>query len=271
MKKTYKTPKVTEIPPDKGRLEVTKSGESRLIRTEHYQYNEGDTISFPYDGMSDKEIRKHVFDSFVKQILFRTPDNIADDNDPQLKAIFQNIFDSELSGLQKKHPGYSVKQLVQNLKGDFEEYALNKYDPRNQIRARRFLEFLNERELNIVEPDPKIQNRYSKFSVKSIIMAYYYMHKSGIYPIPELNNPALNLNNIFSLLNNKYGFSANSFKNDWNPIFGKSGYGNRTKSTQVPNIEKAIEFMELDFSAHPGIKKAITLASEELEKANLNS
>jgi hypothetical protein len=109
----------------------------------------------------------------------------------------------------------------------------------------------------------------SKFTVKSIILAYFYMYKKEIYPIVELRKNPLILKEVHEKLHEKYGFSYSSFKNDWNPIFStKEGENNRLANPE--NIRLAIELLKTNYSKHPQIKEAINLANSELSEAERN-
>jgi hypothetical protein len=106
------------------------------------------------------------------------------------------------------------------------------------------------------------QQIVSGYTVKGIIMAYYYMHRKAIYPIKELEGIWV-LKDIFKRLHEIYGPSINSFKNDWNPIISDFDY-----RLQHPNtIKESIEILKT-FS-YPNIQDAINLANDELKEAEL--
>jgi hypothetical protein len=111
-------------------------------------------------------------------------------------------------------------------------------------------------------PDEANKQIVSGYTVKSIIMAYYYMHRKAIYPIKELEGIWV-IKNIHKKLNEIYGCSINSLRNDWKPI--TSNLNNRLQ--QPDTIKESIEIIKT-FS-YPNIQDAIDLATDELKKAEL--
>lgn len=106
----------------------------------------------------------------------------------------------------------------------------------------------------------------SDYTVKSILMTYYYMHRKEIYLLPEMKTFPWVLKKIHFKLHQIYSFSENSFKNDWNPIFGKEeGKNNRLNSPE--NINLAIKLLRT--FDDPNIKEAIELAESEFMEAEL--
>jgi hypothetical protein len=131
----------------------------------------------------------------------------------------------------------------------------------NQATMRfEYLKFLKQ------VADKTSKNPNSKYTVKGIILAYYYMRKKGIFPIPELSvYPPLNLRVIKEKLSEKYGLSYNSFNNDWNPLNTKK----EKRLSNPDNIEVAIKLIKT-FDYH-NINEAVELARQELNEAELKS
>ena len=108
----------------------------------------------------------------------------------------------------------------------------------------------------------------SKYTVKSILSAYYYAHRKAIYPMPEMAKTKWVLKEIHEGLEKIYGKSSKSFKNDWTPIFGKKA-GKKNRLAIQGNIELAIELLHT--FKHPRIDEAIELANTELKERDLKS
>jgi hypothetical protein len=108
-------------------------------------------------------------------------------------------------------------------------------------------------------------NEFKKpeYTVRSIIMAHYYLYCKGIYPIKELNDSSVTLQNIYAIFASEYGLSANSFHNDWNPFWKYK----KNRLNDPTNIKKAIELIRT--FDYPGINEAIELANQELIEAEL--
>jgi hypothetical protein len=104
-----------------------------------------------------------------------------------------------------------------------------------------------------------------KYTVKSILLAYYYMHRQEFHPLPEMGKFPWVLKNIHNKLHEIYGFSANSFKNDWTPIFENK----KDRINNQKNIKLAIEL--LNTFEDPKINEAIELANQELREAELKN
>ncbi|HEY5122712.1 MAG TPA: hypothetical protein VIK14_03145 [Ignavibacteria bacterium] len=130
------------------------------------------------------------------------------------------------------------------------------------LQARAWENYIGFLQSKIDSPEIELIN--SEYTVKSIIIAYYYLSKKGIYPIEELRKNPLVLKDVFLKLNEKHGFSSNSFHNDWIPLNKKD---NRIKK---PNdIKLAIKL--LNTFKDPKIKEVIELANSELKEAELKS
>lgn len=103
----------------------------------------------------------------------------------------------------------------------------------------------------------------SRYTVKSLLLAYYYMSEKKIYPIQGINQ--MKVEERSTKLHELHGFSAASFNNDWNSI-------NRYESSRVANsknLELAIEYMETLRRKFPNIDEPIKLAIVDLEKSKL--
>lgn len=104
-----------------------------------------------------------------------------------------------------------------------------------------------------------------EYTVKSIILAYFYMRKKEIYPIPELAKATYKAGVVYEKLAAEYGLSKNSFSNDWGPIFK-----DRNKRLSSPdNIKMAIKIIK-KFN-YPNIYEAVELAREELNASELKT
>jgi hypothetical protein len=103
----------------------------------------------------------------------------------------------------------------------------------------------------------------SSYTVKSIIIAYFYMYKKGIYPIPEIVEVGKKIE-FYKGLEKEYHLTYKSFKTDWKPLEDKS---NRLANPE--NIKLAIKL--LNTINDPKIKEAIELANCELKESELKS
>lgn len=104
---------------------------------------------------------------------------------------------------------------------------------------------------------------YASYTVKSILLAYYYMHKKNIYPIPTLANPRSRKKDFYIALATQYGKSFNSIKNDWQPL-----KVDKNRLANPNNIKLAIKLLKT--FDDPKINQAIELANTELKQAELN-
>jgi hypothetical protein len=124
-------------------------------------------------------------------------------------------------------------------------------------------QFLRDRIID--NPKLSLSSANSDYTVKSIIMAYCYMHKRNICPIPELARNPTNISLVHRRLSDIYGNAYDSFRNDWKLFKYKEL---RTTKFMCENIKGAIKLMQtID---HPNIKDAIDLAKQELKEAELN-
>lgn len=181
-------------------------------------------------------------------------------------------FEDHISDVKKeKHPELSITKYTQEQISLYKEKVQSSdvqlqwkefggaWDTSKKVIP-NFIPFLKARAyynyIGFLENEPEID---SKYTVKSVLMAYYYMHRKKIYLISELQGPWV-LKNIHEKLHQMYGFSTNSFKNDWNPIF-KNGEKN------PKNIRLAVKLLRT--FDDPRIKESIELANSELKEAEL--
>jgi hypothetical protein len=188
------------------------------------------------------------------------------------KEIFK--FADESAWLEIKYN--QAKEYIEQIKKLFEAKSINGTLPYETKIPRsvqllpayeNFLKWLERRKVSLVEgiKDSQLaKDTEYKYTVKSVIMAYYYMHRNGIYPIKELEGTWI-LKNIHEKLHQTYGFSVYSFKNDWKPITSNKNY----RINQPDAIRKSIELLKT-FTA-PNIVKAIDLANAELTESELKS
>ncbi|HVN57776.1 MAG TPA: hypothetical protein VMT63_05720 [Bacteroidales bacterium] len=103
-----------------------------------------------------------------------------------------------------------------------------------------------------------------EFTVKSILLAYYYMKEKKIFPIPALSDPEFKKTDFYKALAARHGHSYNSYKNDWQPL--------KDDAKRLGNPESIkLAIVLLKRFQHQGITKAIELAEGELSKAELKS
>jgi hypothetical protein len=101
------------------------------------------------------------------------------------------------------------------------------------------------------------------YTVKSILIAYYYLYKKSIYPIPCITEKG-KLTKFYSELAEKYHLSYDSFRTDWNKLNDKA---NRLK--QPDNIKLSIKLLKT--FEYPSIKDVMELATSELKEAELKN
>jgi len=114
-----------------------------------------------------------------------------------------------------------------------------------------------------VEPIPEKTKTNSEYTVKSVIIAYYYMFKKGIYPIPEIGIKG-KMTQFYKALAEKYQLSYDSFRTDWKPLEKETN-----RLSQPENIRLAIELLKT--FDYPKIKEVIELAKLEFKEAELKS
>jgi hypothetical protein len=103
----------------------------------------------------------------------------------------------------------------------------------------------------------------SGYTVKSVIIAYFYMYKKGIYPIPEIAEVRKKLQ-FYKKLADMYKLSYYSFRTDWKTLEEKM-----KRLAQPESIRLAIKLLRT--FDDPKIKEAIELATSELNEAGLKS
>ena len=100
-----------------------------------------------------------------------------------------------------------------------------------------------------------------EYTVKSIIIAYFYMYKKGIYPIPEISEVGKKIQ-FYKKLADTYGLSFNSFRINWPRLENKN-----IRITKSENILLALKLLET--FDDPNIKEVIELANSELKESEL--
>ena len=209
-----------------------------------------------FEEMKSREVDRLNFNySEIKRILTEVSDKVYSENRVSAQKEL-----TDLKDLINTYIGIVRKiRLTTNEETHFGNEHLVK---RNSEYKREAIKSLKS-DLKVVKGKikkteaPEIVN--SEYTVKSVLMAYYYMHRKKIYLISELQGPWV-LKNIHEKLHQMYGFSTNSFKNDWNPIF-KNGEKN------PENIRLAIKLLRT--FDDPRIKESIELANSELKEAEL--
>lgn len=111
------------------------------------------------------------------------------------------------------------------------------------VKANDYLKFLKERK------------------EEGIIIAYYYLCKSQVYPLPEL--VSRKMKPIHEAISMKHHVSYISIKNDWTPLQKRE-----KRLNYFERIKEAIVLLETGFPDYD-TSKAIALARAELNEAEL--
>lgn len=120
------------------------------------------------------------------------------------------------------------------------------------VKADSYLKFMKERK-DSLKKNPEI-------SVKGIILAYYYLWKNNIYPIPELETAKV-MKPVHELIGSTHGVSSSSIKNDWRIT--------KERDLRLSNpqaIKVAIDLLKSYFIKYD-TSGAIDLAGTELNEA----
>lgn len=104
------------------------------------------------------------------------------------------------------------------------------------------------------------------YTVKSVILACFYLRKKDIYLVPELEGENVIYSEVKRSLSEKFGLSYNSIHQDWNPIFTQKD--KRISKGMTENIKGAIKLMQT--ISHPKINEAIDFARRELNETELS-
>jgi hypothetical protein len=136
----------------------------------------------------------------------------------------------------------------------------NQRDKDNLNRFGRVLERLHEPKITEAHED-SAKDINLEYTVKSIIIAYFYMYKKGIYPIPEISEVGKKIQ-FYKKLADTYGLSFNSFRINWPRLENKN-----IRITKSENILLALKLLET--FDDPNIKEVIELANSELKESEL--
>jgi len=124
----------------KKRLYKNRRGD-RILEWMPCEYHKLSSI-IPFPEMTNKEVKILISKTHIKLLLA----NISDNRD-----TFQKFYDDDLNNLKKRYPGYTEALYIKNLKPELTEISLNKDSPRDQIKAERGLQLLEEQERRISE------------------------------------------------------------------------------------------------------------------------
>ena len=136
----------------------------------------------------------------------------------------------------------------------------NQRDQDDLNRFGRTLERLHEPKITEAHED-SAKDINLEYTVKSIIIAYFYMYKKGIYPIPEISEVGKKIQ-FYKKLADTYGLSFNSFRINWPRLENKN-----IRITKSENILLALKLLET--FDDPNIKEVIELANSELKESEL--
>jgi hypothetical protein len=237
-KKPEKVKSTDKIPPVVFPPKIrTKNKILTLIGITDHPEVEGGLAYFPTHSFdSIKRLRESLYETVLNSTISERTSMLITTDESDLKNLRLTWLNSELKEIAKliENPSISLNGKTEVTK--YKDY-INK-----ELKSQGYLE-------------------KSCYTVKSIIIAYIYMYKKGIYPIPEITQKGKKLL-FYKKLEETYKLSFNSFKDDW------ADQEIPTNRFDCPeNIRLAITL--LGTFNDPKIKDAIQLAKQELKQAEL--
>jgi len=240
-KNPQKGKSTNEIPPVVFPPKIRTNKILTLIGITNHPEVEGGLACFP----------THSFDSIKRnrESLYATVLNSTIDERASIRI---NTDESDLRSLRLTWLYSELKEIAKLIESP--SITLN-----GKTEVNKYKDYINK-ELNFINTGNK---ENSDYTVKSVIIAYLYLYKKDIFPIPELKEIGKKLK-FYKKLAEKYQFSYNSIRTDWKPLEEKTN-----RLANIENIKLAIKLLRT-FN-DPKIKEAIELANSELKEAELKS